>query len=231
MITWHVSLPSPKAQIIPSEILFSPIACLHVSWDDNHQMIVMMMTIHCNGEDEEETSTWGTGNIRANRRDAGKTTPGDGDQINRDQKQLLMVDGSETCCTAVIRPYENPRALQVRTVFNKYLGIGRSNQKISKYKVHLFSNLASGRTLPTQSTGPRTIQLVPKHQFFTYISVSVAQIKKIKKTRYIYFQIWLLRGPSPPSQLVPNPFNWSPNTAFFLQISLYRSLKSTNIEC
>ena len=32
-------------------------------------------------------------------------------------------------CTAEIRPYENPRALQGRTVFNRYLGIGRSNQK------------------------------------------------------------------------------------------------------
>merc|ERR1712055_1044526 len=42
------------------------------------------------------------------------------------------------------------------------------------------------------------------------ISVSVAQIKKIKKTRSIYFLILLLAGLSSPSQLVPNPFNWSP---------------------
>ena len=39
--------------------------------------------------------------------------------------------------------------------------------------------------------------------FSTDILVPVAQIKKIKKTRFIYFQIWLLGGPSPPSQLVP----------------------------
>ena len=51
--------------------------------------------------------------------------------------------------TAVIRPYENPRALQGRTVFNRYLCIGRSNQKISKNMVVLFSNFASGRTIPT----------------------------------------------------------------------------------
>ena len=71
--------------------------------------------------------------------------------------------------------------VQCKIVFNRYLAIGRSNHKISKNKVVLFSNFASGRTLPTQSTGPQPIQLVPKHRF--------------------------------------------------LQISLYRSLKSTNIEC
>ena len=49
-------------------------------------------------------------------------------------------------------------------------------------------------------------------------SAMVAQIKKNKKTKSIYFRILLLGGPSPPSQLVPNPFNWSPNTVF-LQIS------------
>ena len=64
--------------------------------------------------------------------------------------------------TAEIRPYENPRALQGRTVFNRYLGIGRSNRKISKSKVVVFFNFASGRTLSTQSTGPQPIQLVPK---------------------------------------------------------------------
>jgi len=50
-------------------------------------------------------------------------------------------------------------------IINRYLGIGRSNQKISKNQVH-------------------------------------------------FFRILLLGGPSPPSQLVPNPFNWSPNTVF-----------------
>ena len=48
----------------------------------------------------------------------------------------------------------------------------------------------------------------------TDISVTVAQIKKFHKTRCIFFRILLLGGPSPPSQLVPNPFNWSPNTVF-----------------
>ena len=41
----------------------------------------------------------------------------------------------------------------------------------------------------------------------TDISVTVAQIQKIQKTRCIFFRILLLGGPSPPSHLVPNPFN------------------------
>ena len=51
------------------------------------------------------------------------------------------------------------------------------------------------------------------------ISATVAQIQKIKKTRCIYFQIWLLGGPS-------HPVNWSPThltgpqTPFFTDISV-----------
>merc|ERR1711947_31971 len=68
-----------------------------------------------------------------------------------------------------------------KTVFYRYLSIGRSNKKNSKNLVHLFSNFDSGRT----------------------------------------------------SQLVPNPFNWSPTHSTgpqkqFLQKSQYRSLKSKN---
>ena len=124
-----------------------------------------------------------------------------------------------------MRPYENPWPYNVKTVFNKYLGNGRSNQKISKNEVHLFSNFGMGWPPPTQSTGPQPIQLVPKHRFFTDISATVAQIQKIQKARCIYFRILVLGGPSPPSQLVPNPFNWSPKSVF-LQISQQRSLKS-----
>ena len=86
------------------------------------------------------------------------------------------------------------------------------------------SNFASGRTIPTHSTGPQPIQLVPKHCFYRYLG-NGGSSQKISKTKFIYFLILLLGGPSPPSQLVPNPFNWSPNTVF-LQISQYRSLKS-----
>ena len=64
----------------------------------------------------------------------------------------------------------------------------------------------------THSTGPQTL-------FFADISVMVTQIKKIKKTRCIFYRIMLLGGPSPPSQLVPNPLNWSPNTVFCKYLS------------
>ena len=74
-------------------------------------------------------------------------------------------------------------------------------------------NFAFGRTLPTQSTGPLPIQLVPKHRFYRYLSIGCSK-QKNKKMKSIYFLILLLGGPSPPSQLVPIPFNWSPNTFF-----------------
>ena len=61
--------------------------------------------------------------------------------------------------------------------------------------------------------------------FLTDISLSVAQIKKFQKTRWFYFLILLLGGPSPPSQLVPNPFNWSPNTVFYRYLCIGRSNK------
>ena len=154
-----------------------------------------------------------------------------------------------------------PIQLVPKHCFYRYLGNGGSNQKISKNKVHLFFNFATWRTLPTQLTGPQPIQLVPKHRFlqisqqrslkskkfkkrgafifefcywtdpphpvnwslthstgpqtpfFTDISVSVAQIKKIKKTRCILFQILLLGGPSPPRcrDLVENKKAWLSN--------------------
>ena len=70
----------------------------------------------------------------------------------------------------------------------------------------------------THSTGPQIV-------FLTDISVSVAQMKKNPETKSIYFRTLPLGRPSPPSQLVLNPFNWY-QTPFFLHISLYRSLKS-----
>ena len=54
--------------------------------------------------------------------------------------------------------------------------------------------------------------------FLTDISVTVAQIQKIQKTRCIYFRILVLGGSSPPSQLVPKHH--------FLQISQERLLES-----
>merc|ERR1712208_208983 len=78
---------------------------------------------------------------------------------------------------------------------------------------------------PTHSTGPQPIQLVPKHCFFyRYLSIGRSN-QKNQKTKSFYFRILLLEGPSPPSQLVPNPFNWSPNTVFYRYLSIGRSNK------
>ena len=68
---------------------------------------------------------------------------------------------------------------------------------------------------PLRLRGPNNVgELLNVKLIITDISVTVAQIKKIQKTRCIFFRILLLGGPSPPIQLVPNPFNWSPNTVF-----------------
>ena len=73
---------------------------------------------------------------------------------------------TQICTTSVMAFPQILEPVQCKIVFNRYLAIGRSNQKILKNKVVLFSNFASGRTLPTQSTGPQHIQLVPKNCFF-----------------------------------------------------------------
>ena len=48
---------------------------------------------------------------------------------------------------------------------------------------------------------------------------------KIQKTKSTFFllKILFLGGPSPPSQLVPNPFNWSPKTVFYRYFSIGHS--------
>ena len=108
-----------------------------------------------------------------------------------------------------------------QTPFFFFRYLGRSNQKIKKKRC-IFSNFASGRTLPTQA-GPQPIQLVPNPNplnwspnivFYRYLGISRSNIFFFKDQVH-FFQILLLEGPSPPSQLVPNPFNWSPNTLFY----------------
>ena len=59
-----------------------------------------------------------------------------------------------------------------------YLSNGCSNPKNSKNEVHLFSDFGCGRTLPTQSTGPQPIQLVPKIRF---LQISQQRSLKSKK--------------------------------------------------
>ena len=95
-----------------------------------------------------------------------------------------------------------------------------------KNKVHSFSNFASWRTHPTQSTGPKPIQLVPRHLFFfTDISdIGRSNPKNQKKRFNWFFEFYFWEDP-------PHPVNWSlthstgPQTPF-LKISWYRSLKS-----
>ena len=55
-------------------------------------------------------------------------------------------------------------------------------------------------------------------------NLKVAQIKKFKKISPCIFELFL-GGPSPLSQLVSNPFNWSPNTVFYRYLSIGRSNK------
>ena len=64
-----------------------------------------------------------------------------------------------------------------------------------------------------------SVHLFVCHHFLfnRYLSIGRSN-KKNKKTRCIFFQILLLGGPSPPSQLMPNPFNWSPDM-FFVEFS------------
>ena len=89
----------------------------------------------------------------------------------------------------------------------------------SKFYKWMLNNQMVKRSAPLLWRFPKSWNPYNVKSFLTDISLLVAQIKKFQKTRWFYFLILLLGGPSPPSQLVPNPFNWSPNT-FFTDISL-----------
>ena len=60
----------------------------------------------------------------------------------------------------------------------------------------------------------------------TSFTILTSQIQKLQKTGSSFFRILVLGRPSPPSQLVPNPFNWSPTHStgpqkmFFTEISV-----------
>merc|ERR1712105_205847 len=89
-------------------------------------------------------------------------------------------------------------------------------------KVHLFSNFACGRTLPTHSTGLQPIQLVPKNCFYRNLSIGRSNKKFSKNLVHLFSNFDSGRT----SQLVPNPFNWSPTHStgpqklFFTDISV-----------
>merc|ERR1712055_890095 len=94
--------------------------------------------------------------------------------------------------------------------FQSLVSNGRSNQKSSKNKVHLFLNFASGRTSqlvpnpfnwsPAHSTGPQKLFFLQKSQYRSLKS------KNSKNLVHLFLNFDSERT----SQLVPNPFNWSP---------------------
>ena len=112
-----------------------------------------------------------------------------------------------------------------QTPFFTYISVSVAQiKKNNKNRCIFLLNFASGGTLPTQSTGSQPIQLVPRHRFFyRYLDIGRSNNFFLQKTRWFYFRILLLGGPSPPSQLVPNPFNWSPNTFFYRYLAIGRS--------
>ena len=53
--------------------------------------------------------------------------------------------------------------------------------------------------------------------------------QKIQKTKCIYFRILLLGGPSPPSQLVPNPFQSVFFQSVFIQSVFLRNVPDLRV--
>ena len=106
--------------------------------------------------------------------------------------------------------------------FYRYLNNGCSNPKISKNEVHFFSNFASGRTIPTHSTGPQPIQLVPKHCFYRYLGNGGSNQKNSKNKVHLFFNF--ATGRTLPTQSTgPQPIQLVPKH-FFLQISIAKRL-------
>ena len=93
--------------------------------------------------------------------------------------------------------------------------------KPSQVKFDVFRHACVSCTYPCKS--------VRKSHFRISTDISNGRSNKKKlKNKSTSFWSLLLGRLFPPSQLVPNPFNWSPNT-FFLQISWYWSFKSKKL--
>ena len=117
--------------------------------------------------------------------------------------------------TCVMASTQIPEPLQCKTVFNRYLSNGRSNPKKSKNEVHFISNFASGRSLPTQSTGPQPIQLVPKHRFLQISQYRLLKSKKIKKRGAFFFSSNFASGRTLPTHSIgPQPIQLVPKHCF-----------------
>ena len=112
--------------------------------------------------------------------------------------------------TLVIPLHEIQQSLHSKSVFCRNISNGRSNQKNSKNKVVLFSNFASGRTLPTQSTGPQPIQLVPKHLFLQISLYRSLKSKNFKKTVVVLFSNFASGRTLPTQPIGPQPIQLVP---------------------
>ena len=125
------------------------------------------------------------------------------------------------------RPKQCRRAAQCKTDFNRYLSNGRSNQKNSKNEVHFFSNFASGRTIPTHSTGPQPIQLVPKHCFYRYLGNGGSNQKISKNKVHLFFNFATWRT-LPTQSTGPQPIQLVPKHCFYRYLSIGRSNQKIN---
>ena len=125
--------------------------------------------------------------------------------------------------TSVMAFAQTPEPLQCKTVFNRYLSNNRSNQKIQKTKCIFFEFCFWEDPLhpviwsPTHSTSPQTL-------FFTDISVTVAQIQKIKKKVHLFSNFASGRTLSTQSN-GPQPIQLVPKTVFYKKISIGNSNK------
>merc|ERR1712208_129139 len=106
--------------------------------------------------------------------------------------------------------------------FQSLVSNGRSNKKVQKTKCIYFRILLLGGPVnwsPTYSTGPQPIQLVPKNSFLQKSQYLSLKSKNSKNLVHLFSNF----GSGRTSQLVSNPFNWSPETVFYRNLSIGRS--------
>ena len=82
-----------------------------------------------------------------------------------------------------------------------------------------FSNFAFGRTIPTHSTGPQPIQLVPKHCFYRYLGNGGSNQKISKNKVHLFFNFATWRT-LPTQSTGPQPIQLVPKHCFFTDISV-----------
>merc|ERR1712208_113730 len=93
-----------------------------------------------------------------------------------------------------------------KTVFYRNLSIGRSNQKTLSIYFRILIQGGPVNWSPTHSTGPQPIQLVPKNCLLQKSQYRSLKSKNSKNLVHLFSNF----DSGKTSQLVPNPFNWSP---------------------